>query len=94
MLGQQVKRAIVLQVVLKQELLVLILNEVLRVTLPRAQVNLRQEMLRHKFENLAGTILPILLFRNVACWDGQFHDLAVEVASFGNLGLQILKFDR
>ena len=45
MLGQQVQRAVILQVILEQELLILILDEVLRVRLPRTQVHLRQEML-------------------------------------------------
>ena len=65
MLSQQIEGAVILKVVLEQELFVLVLNEVLRIALPRAKIDLRQEMLGDKLEDLASPILSILLLRQV-----------------------------
>ena len=65
MLSQQIEGAVILKVVLEQELFVLVLNEVLRIALPRAKINLGQEMLGDKLKDLASPILSILLLRQV-----------------------------
>ena len=92
-LGEKVERAIVLQVILEQELLVLVLDEVFGVTLPRAQINLRQEVLSDELEDPPRTVLPRLLFHQIARWNGHVHDLTVQVAGLDNLRLEVLEFD-
>ena len=93
-LGEQVERAIILQVVFEQELLVFVLDEVFGVALPRAQIHLRQEVLGDELEDPPCTVLPRLLLHQIARRNGHVHDLPVQVACLDNLRLEVLEFDR
>ena len=94
MLGEQVQRAVVLQVILQQELLVLVLDEILGVALPRAQIDLRKEVLRHQLEYLARPVLSALLFGEIAVWDRNLKYLTIKFTSLCDLRLQVLELDR
>ena len=54
-----------LEVILEQKLLIFILDEVLRIALPRAQVDLAEEDVCDEFEYLAGAVLPCLLLLKI-----------------------------
>ena len=93
-LGEEVDGAVVLQVVLQQELLVLVLDEILWVVLPGAEIDLRQEPLRDELQDFPCAVLPVLLVFVLRVRDGCLQHLSVELAGHGYLGLQILELDR
>ena len=93
-LRQEVYGAIVLEVVLKQELLVLVLDKVLWVVLPGAQVDLREEPLRDQLQDFPGSVLSVLLIFILRVWNRRFQHLPVKLAGHGDLGLKVLELDR
>ena len=86
-LGEEVDGAVVLQVVLQQELLVLVLDEILWVVLPGAEIDLRQEPLRDELQDFPCAVLPVLLVFVLRVRDGCLQHLSVELAGHGYLGL-------
>ena len=83
-----------MEVILEQKLLIFVLNEVLRVALPRAQIDLAEEDMGDEFEDLAGSVLSGLLFLEIRLRQGRVHHVSVELTRPRNLWLQVLKFDR
>lgn len=69
------------------------LDEVLWVVLPGAQVDLGEEPLGDQLEDFPGPVLPVLFIFILGVRNRSFEHLAVELASHSDLGLKVLELD-
>ena len=69
------------------------LDEVLWVVLPGAQVDLGKEPLGDQLQDFPGPVLPVLLVFILGVRNRSLEHLAIELAGHGDLGLEVLELD-
>jgi len=72
-LCQEIQAAFLLEIVLQQKLFVFVLQEILRLRLPRGKINLAQKSQSNQLEQFPRAVLLILVFCTLNWHVKNFH---------------------